>query len=479
MSVRLLELGGITPGVRCLILEVAGKRIAIDAGCGFAYDKVRGKYTVAPEFGVLRGERLDAVIITHDHFDHVGAAPLLARFFPGVLFYMTKPARAGAKLIINDSLKIHRNAVRDAERAGKPVPTPLYEDEDAEAFFSRVRPVDRPHWIHSLFGEKGWSIGFYPSGHKRGAMMTFLQTPERNIVITGDCSAHDQPYVKGTMLPPDDFIRDFMQDAERKHGVLLITEATNGARELPDQEAERRKMNKVVVEVRDRGGVCLFPCFGSDGCSRVSMRLDDTSHLDGMARDFYLQVYATTDGYWSPNDQPSLEEMINQIGTKILPVPKIEYGNFEAVRRFQEQLAQGYKGSYPIVTPSSTLEEGNAVTYAKHVLQRRENAVIFTGHIFPGTKSEEVMKLEKGRTVTLGRIGESLHVPVACEVYRFDFSAHDGGGKLAKRVELYHAPDVGIQHGDHVNLEGLRARLYNLKQVPRVERLERLSEVVF
>lgn len=76
---KVIPLGGLGEiGMNCLALEQDGRRLVID--CGLAFDdRGIGIDTVHADFGWLHEapDRLEAIVLTHGHEDHVGAVPHL------------------------------------------------------------------------------------------------------------------------------------------------------------------------------------------------------------------------------------------------------------------------------------------------------------------------------------------------------------------------------------------------------------------
>ena len=76
---RLIPLGGLGEvGMNCMILEYKDTRIMIDCGVMFP-DQEYGVNLIAPDFSYIYDKKLDAIILTHAHDDHIGATPFLLR----------------------------------------------------------------------------------------------------------------------------------------------------------------------------------------------------------------------------------------------------------------------------------------------------------------------------------------------------------------------------------------------------------------
>lgn len=79
MALRIVPLGGLGEiGMNCLVLEQAGRRVMIDCGVTFD-DGTLGIETYYPRLDAVLDapERLEGLVLTHGHEDHLGAVPRL------------------------------------------------------------------------------------------------------------------------------------------------------------------------------------------------------------------------------------------------------------------------------------------------------------------------------------------------------------------------------------------------------------------
>lgn len=79
---KVTPLGGLGEvGMNAMLFESRGRRLLVDCGVMFPRGDLPGVDVVLPDFGPLTSdpERLDGVVLTHAHEDHLGALPWLLR----------------------------------------------------------------------------------------------------------------------------------------------------------------------------------------------------------------------------------------------------------------------------------------------------------------------------------------------------------------------------------------------------------------
>src|SRR5437867_7856285 len=86
---RLAFLGGVGEiGRNMACLELGDRILVIECGLSFPRAEFPGIDLVLPDFEYLRenAERLEAVVLTHGHEDHIGAIPYLLREFEAPIY---------------------------------------------------------------------------------------------------------------------------------------------------------------------------------------------------------------------------------------------------------------------------------------------------------------------------------------------------------------------------------------------------------
>jgi len=457
------EIRGI--GATSHVLDIEDKRIVVDWGVEFERNASGSNTSLPPSGNWLVGEKVDAIIVSHAHMDHIGAMPRLAAKHPEATIYISAQALAAGEILLNDSLKIARQETRAARDAGHEPPIEIFNAWELNAFLHSpaLEVVDSPTWFEPW---EGWKIGFHPAGHDTGAMMTLIVPPQEGpVIITGDISSHDQEIVPGVMLPDRAFSEDFLD----LPGLVLITESTNGNRKSPGPRSEiKKELIRVSRIVEARGGVILCAAFAKNRSGNLTLIFVEAGivpHIDGLAR---ILV---------PTEIPYLQQLIDEKKVALFGRGKSEIER-EATDQHRKMVDRGEDAVCnlkfsPIISPSADLEKGFGVKHAQRILEDPRNAVFFAGHIFEGTVAEQILNIKRGRTVKLG----DQIVNVRCDVFHFDLSGHDYQEALVERVRLAHPETVILHHGSLEACDALTGAIKTLPDAPRVERGEYLSDI--
>ena len=237
---KVIPLGGFGEiGLNMMVIQYGSHMVVVDAGLMFPDDYMPGVDLVIPDFDYLRknSEKIEAVILTHGHEDHIGAIPFLLKEFPIRVF-----GTAFTLDLLREKLKEHtlpQNADLQTVSAG--------ETRDIGPFTVEFIRVN-----HSIVDGVGLA----------------LKTPEGVIVHSGDFRIDPTPV--------DDQITDLIRFAHYgEKGVLAFFFRFHqcGKRRVHPQRAGRPKNAK--------GFFSGLPRQTDRGQFRVQYHADPGGHFPG------------------------------------------------------------------------------------------------------------------------------------------------------------------------------------------------------
>lgn len=237
-TIQIQVLGaGLDVGRSCLLLTIADRHLLLDCGAhpGFA-DKRR-----FPDFASLPSHllpKLDAILISHFHFDHVAALPMLTETLACTApVYMTAPTKELSRLMLNDFI-----ATSTARNQYCP-----FSDADVERCLSKVNLLKLGSTA-SIGHHKDIHITPYYAGHVMGAVMLLVKHGSKSVLYSGDYCNKSDRYLRSATLP-------YLISPN-----LFITEATycNTIRQERRAHMEE-EMVTAVLQTITKGGKVLIP----------------------------------------------------------------------------------------------------------------------------------------------------------------------------------------------------------------------------
>lgn len=233
-------------------------KLAILVDCGlvqgdhFAMEKNAEPFVYDPS-------KVDILLVTHAHADHIGRIPKLVRDgFKGKI-YSTIATKELAKVMMQDALKVMSY---EAKQYNVPV---LYEDEDIKQTFTLWKGVDYEEKISLPDKVEVW---FTDAGHILGSGMVHIKRNDKKIVFTGDIGNVPQPLLKAPIIPKD---YDYM-----------VMESVYGDRLHEEVEERTALLRHYIEETKANNGTLIIPAFSLERTQAMLFEINNMIEKDGL-----------------------------------------------------------------------------------------------------------------------------------------------------------------------------------------------------
>ncbi len=412
--------GGI--GANSLFLQLGDVNILID--CGLNPKKVGRAAT--PDLGLLRDKRLDLIIVTHCHLDHIGSLPVVMREHPDAPVIMTTSSRMLVERMLHNSANVMMR-----QREEEDIPDyPLFTHDEIDRCGKRLTGLPFGHAKKFRGHKDEVEVIFHPAGHVAGAAAVELRHKHRAIFITGDVLFTDQRTLQGAKFPAG-------------HFDTLITETTRGNTERPADKGRTAEMTRLVASINDtiqRGGSFLIPVFALGRMQEVLTIIHDARKFGKLVE---CPIFASGLGMDLADyfDEISRKTRHLQFSRSIIKDLKIK----PTPRKLNPGEDPQQNALY-IISSGMLVERTPSYTLASGLLGHARNTIGFVGYCDPDTPGGKLLAAKTGDTFVF----ESAHVKakIKARVERFELSGHADREELLEFAVQTGARSIVLTHGD-------------------------------
>lgn len=240
------------------LLETKEKKVLIDCGLFQGPKEIEKKNQEPFPYNPAK---IDFLLVTHAHLDHIGRIPKLIKDgFQGKI-YATPPTIDLTRLMLEDSQRIL------GEKAAKADVAPLFDHTEIEKIMSFFSPVG---YDEKLELTKDIICFFREAGHILGSAMIEVRVRKKpkqaeftNIIFTGDIG---NPYISFNLLNKPKYI---------SQADYVIIESTYGDQNHPPEKKTKDLLEDTVEDTVSRGGVLMIPSFALERCQQILYHLNE------------------------------------------------------------------------------------------------------------------------------------------------------------------------------------------------------------
>jgi metallo-beta-lactamase family protein len=376
-----------------------------------------------------------AILLTHAHFDHSGALPIMIKNgFSGEIF-STSATRDIADIILLDSAHIQ-----------KKVYEPLYDMDEVMNTMQNFMTVD----IHRrFFPMPGVRAEFFDAGHILGSATIYLEiNGNLKVGFSGDLGRKNLPIIRDPETMPD---LDY-----------LILEGTYGDRRHKTMGVGQDELIEIFRLATERKGKIIIPAFTIERTQELIYIIHLLQKNDRVPDipifiDSPMAVNATSifAAHTECFDSETFKQFIS------LDINPFGFDTIKYITSTRESIAlNSLKGPAIIISASGMAENGRILHHLKNNIEDPANIIAIVGFMAENTLGRRLV--EKDPEVKI--FGKMYQVNAEVRVLN-SFSSHADYQEIMDWVsgyDLKRLKKIFLVHGEAKALESLKPRLLSI-----------------
>src|SRR5437870_2803227 len=426
-------------GANSYYFEAGGRRLILDWGM---HPKDAGENAL-PNWKPIEGQKIDAIVITHAHQDHIGTLPVLMRQQSHARVFMTEPTSEIGSLLLHNSVNVMTRQREDLRLTIYPLFGHREIDRSGERWY-RCRYRQPYTTAGDRAGNGGRSsFEFWDAGHVLGSSGILLRSEGQTIFYTGDVNFDDQTIMEAAVFPDEKI-------------DVLIMECTRGDHAKPagwTRPGEERRLAEAISTAFERRSCVLIPVFALGKTQEIlAMLYKFRRESRTLSGEFPIYIGGLsskmTDIYdrrahMTRRQLPRLQ-LMREAAPFIL--------NDETVRDASLRPGRVYVLSSGMMIPK-TLSN----IFARRLIENPQHSIFFVGYASPESPAGLLREARTNGEVALDPDKPAQRV--RCNIEQFQFSAHATRETLIDYAKRLSPKKIVLVHGDPPAVEWMRATL--------------------
>jgi Cft2 family RNA processing exonuclease len=428
-------------GANSYYLEIGGQCIVLDCGM---HPKNTGEEAL-PNFKAIADRKIEAILISHGHQDHIGTLPVLMRRRPAARIFMTETTAEIGSVLLHNSVNVMTRQREEIDPAGAGYPLFTHREIDRASDLWQWCPLRQPMLISGERAPKreteALTFEFFDAGHVLGSTGILLRAEGRTVFYTGDVNFDDQTIMEAAIFP------------EEKIDILIM-ECTRGDHAKTadwTRTGEERRLAEAIDAAFKRGGCVLIPVFAL-GKTQEVLAMFYKFRRERVLPEFPIYIGGLSSKMTDIYDRRAhiARRQLARLHLMEETAPFVLNG--QSICKAPVRAGRVYALSSGMMTPK-TLSN----IFARRLVENPRHSVFFVGYADPESPAGLLRDAAPGGEVVLDPNDPAQRA--LCNIEQFQFSAHASREALIDYAKKLSPRKIVLVHGDLPAVEWMRAML--------------------
>jgi metallo-beta-lactamase family protein len=394
-----------------------------------------------------------AILLTHGHFDHCGALPIMINNEFSGNIYSTSATRDISNIILFDSAYIQEKDFEYIKNKSQKYPErklkllePLY---DSMEVVKTMRNFVTVNYHREFYPAEGISATFFDAGHILGSSSILLNIKDKlKIGFSGDLGRKNLPIIKDPEKMPD---LDY-----------LVLEGTYGNRLHDSVGMAKEELKKIIKKIYNKNGKIIIPAFTIERTQELiyiihTLLLEKEIPEISIFVDSPMAVNATS--IFKLHPECFDKETYNNFTSN--NIDPFGFDSVKYITSVKESIEiNSYKGPAVIISASGMAENGRILHHLKNNIEDPKNIIAIVGYMAEHTLGRRIVEREKEIRI----FGKSYKVNAQIATLNA-FSGHADYREIKEWVTQYDLKKlkkIFLVHGEEDALNHLKKELLSI-----------------